>query len=220
MVVYETINKINGKRYIGKDKHNDPRYIGSGHILAKAIKKYGKDNFFKTILETCTSEEELNEKEIHWIKITNAQKSKMYYNVGPGGAGGDNFTNHPDKDLIRKKIKDNRATHIDKPHSESTKLNQKKAAVGRYTLNWFKAKYGEVTGVIKYEERNKFLKNRTSNVVDKNREKLDELIRNTSYALKDIYEHFKVHSSIIYRKLDQWYGCKNLKECRLKLNVN
>ena len=49
MVVYETINKINGKRYIGKDKHNDLNYLGSGRILQKAIKKYGKDKILNEV---------------------------------------------------------------------------------------------------------------------------------------------------------------------------
>jgi len=39
MIVYKTINKINGKLYIGQDVNNDPNYFGSGILLNKAIKK-------------------------------------------------------------------------------------------------------------------------------------------------------------------------------------
>jgi group I intron endonuclease len=160
MVVYETINKINGKRYIGKDKHNDPKYLGSGRLLQKAIKKYGKENFVKTILEYCSSEAELAEKERHWIQITNAQTSNLYYNIGEGGIGGDNITSNPNRDLFIQRVKLNRATHIEQPHSEETKENQRKAAIGRYTLEWFCSRYGDTVGKEKYEERNKKLKER------------------------------------------------------------
>ena len=44
MIIYMTINNINGKKYIGKDVKNNPKYLGSGFDLQKAIKKYGKEN--------------------------------------------------------------------------------------------------------------------------------------------------------------------------------
>jgi hypothetical protein len=160
MVIYETINLINGRRYIGKDKFNDPNYIGSGRILLRAIKKYGKDNFRKIILEQCNSEQELNEREKYWIQITNAQKSQKYYNIGTGGEGGDNFTYNPNKEIIRGHMKENRATHTKKPHTQTAKENQKLAAKGRYTLQWFQDRYGLEEGLAKYESRRQSLKNR------------------------------------------------------------
>jgi group I intron endonuclease len=164
MVIYETINKINGKRYIGKDKHNDPSYLGSGTLLNKAIKKYGKDNFIKTILEYCNSEEHMAECERHWIKLTNAQTSKLYYNIGEGGIGGDNISHNPKKDLFIKKMtkinNDPQYLRTTVGHDESTKENQRKAAKGRYTLPWFKERYGDENGERLYEERRWKLKNR------------------------------------------------------------
>lgn len=170
MIVYETINKVNGKRYIGKDKHNDPKYLGSGKLLQKAIKKYGKENFIKTILEYCSSEEELAEKEKYWIKLTNAQLSKLYYNIGEGGSGGDNITNNPNRDAFIKKMKlinnDPRYKRTKTGHSEETKENQQKAAIGRYTVEWFCNRYGDIVGKEKYEERNKRLKERNMKGAD------------------------------------------------------
>ena len=59
--VYETTNLINGKKYIGKRSCKCPieedKYIGSGTILKVAIKKYGKENFKKEILQICENEE-------------------------------------------------------------------------------------------------------------------------------------------------------------------
>lgn len=50
-VIYCTVNLINGNIYIGKDSHNNPSYLGSGRILHKAIRKYGKHNFKKFIID-------------------------------------------------------------------------------------------------------------------------------------------------------------------------
>ena len=164
MVIYETINLINGKRYIGKDTHNDNSYLGSGRILSKAIKKYGVENFKKVILESCNSIEELNDREKYWIKITNAQVSEMYYNVGAGGEGGDNITHNPNRDKFIKKMteinNDLQYTRTRNGHKDSTKENQKLAAKGRFTLIWFKERYGDDDGAQKYETRRQALKNR------------------------------------------------------------
>lgn len=42
MIIYKTTNLINNKIYIGQDKNNNPKYLGSGDLLKKAIKKYEK----------------------------------------------------------------------------------------------------------------------------------------------------------------------------------
>jgi group I intron endonuclease len=94
MVIYKTTNLINGKIYIGQDKNNDPTYYGSGTILKKAIKKYGKENFKKEILENCHSSEELNDKEIFWIKETNATNKLIGYNISDGSKEGDRRIGH------------------------------------------------------------------------------------------------------------------------------
>ena len=49
--IYLTTNKINGMKYIGKHYGElDDSYLGSGKILKRAIEKYGKENFEKSIL--------------------------------------------------------------------------------------------------------------------------------------------------------------------------
>ena len=50
--VYITTNKINNRFYIGTHVSENPldAYLGSGKLLIKAIKKYGKENFNKSIL--------------------------------------------------------------------------------------------------------------------------------------------------------------------------
>jgi len=87
MIVYKTTNLKNNKIYIGKDMFNNPKYIGSGVILKKAIKKYGKDNFKKEIIQECSTKKELWESEIYWIEYYDSRNRKIGYNIAKGGQG-------------------------------------------------------------------------------------------------------------------------------------
>lgn len=87
MVVYLTTNLINNKKYIGKDSNNNPNYFGSGTLLLEDIKKYGKENFKKEILEYCNTDEELTLRESYFIKKYKAVKSPDFYNLVDFSAG-------------------------------------------------------------------------------------------------------------------------------------
>ena len=223
MIIYETLNKINGKRYIGKDKHNNPNYLGSGKILNKAIKKYGRENFIKTILEYCDSEDHMAERERHWIKITEAQRLDTYYNIGPGGNGGDNITNNSIRDEFIKKMKIiNNQPRINTKHSEQTKQNQRKAAQGRYTLNWFRVKYGHEDGERRYTERNLSLSERKLKGknnpawVDISKEQLLNLIK-LNKTQNEILNILSI-SEVCYRnKLELYWGTRSLKEVKRQI---
>lgn len=89
MKIFMVENLVNGKKYIGKQVNDKPSYMGSGIILKAAIKKYGKENFRKEILEYCNTKEELNAREIYWIDRYDAVNSDMFYNLALGGQGGD-----------------------------------------------------------------------------------------------------------------------------------
>jgi group I intron endonuclease len=81
MIIYLTTNTINNKKYVGKDSHNNPKYLGSGVLLLEDIKKYGKSKFNKEILEYCNNDEELALRESYWIKYYGAIKSDLFYNL-------------------------------------------------------------------------------------------------------------------------------------------
>ena len=100
MIIYKTTNLITGNFYIGQDSKNNPLYLGSGLLLNKSIKKYGKENFQKEIIEYCTTKDQLNIQEIFWIS-----KLNPIYNIAKGGNGGDTISNHPNYDLIIEKLK-------------------------------------------------------------------------------------------------------------------
>ena len=82
--IYITTNLINGKRYIGQRKFSDgwTTYLGSGKRFKQALKKYGRKNFVRSIVDIGYSREELNTKEIDLIKLL--EKTKY----GKDGMGG------------------------------------------------------------------------------------------------------------------------------------
>lgn len=90
MLIYCTTNLIDNCKYIGKQQDESKYYyLGSGLHLTRAIKKYGKDNFKKEILiKGIETREELNQIEVYLIAYYGAIKSKDYYNIAPGGDGG------------------------------------------------------------------------------------------------------------------------------------
>lgn len=94
--VYIITNTINGKKYIGQRKWKYPNkednYMGSGTLLFQSYKKYGKENFNKTIIDWANSKEELDKKEQYWIKLYNATESEEFYNIIGGGTGGETWS--------------------------------------------------------------------------------------------------------------------------------
>jgi hypothetical protein len=122
MVIYITKNLINGKKYIGKDSHNNPEYLGSGALLLEDIKKYGKENFKKEILEYC-AKENLGEREEYWINFFNAVKSKKFYNIRSQTSGWYNKDLNEEKyNYVINKIKQANIGKP-KPKSEEYKTN-------------------------------------------------------------------------------------------------
>ena len=88
MFIYITTNIVNGKKYIGMCTRDDRNYIGSGKLLKDAIKKYGKENFKRDIIEECCDFKTLCEREKYWIDYYDAVNSDDFYNLIDGGLGG------------------------------------------------------------------------------------------------------------------------------------
>ena len=104
-LVYKIINLVNGKIYIGAHRtyNKEDNYFGSGLLIKKAIKKYGKSNFLKEILFECSSEDEMFEKEMELVQI-----GTNFYNLRVGGRAG------PPIGYVKKKFG---------PHTEKSKKN-------------------------------------------------------------------------------------------------
>jgi len=94
MIIYKAINIFNNKIYIGqtkgklsrrKWKHFQDAFVEKYNSkFHRAIRKYGKENFKWEILCECKTIQELNEKEIFYIKKYNSF-SKNGYNLTTGG---------------------------------------------------------------------------------------------------------------------------------------
>lgn len=93
MFVYRTTNLINGKIYIGQHSTNDltDGYKGSGLLISKAFKKYGKINFQFDIIEFSESRESLDHLEKNLIKEQEALNNNIGYNLHQGGLGGSSY---------------------------------------------------------------------------------------------------------------------------------
>jgi group I intron endonuclease len=133
IIIYKTTNLINGKIYIGKDSHNNPNYIGSGKLIKYAIKKYGKENFTKEILEYCNTDN-IDEREIYWIKEFNSMNNG--YNISSGGQGGDPFKYNRNMKNISEKMsnshKGDKNSMYGKSHSDSSKIKMRNKKIGKY----------------------------------------------------------------------------------------
>lgn len=97
--IYCYTNKINNKKYVGQTnniarrikEHRsnsfNPKSVSYNNIIHKAIRKYGEESFDIEVLETLIdkSYEEVNEREIYWIKEKESLISQHGYNVLEGG---------------------------------------------------------------------------------------------------------------------------------------
>ena len=82
-LIYKTENLITADTYIGQTtRMSDTEYFGSGIIISRAIRKYGRENFEREILCYCKSQEDLDHKEKLYISLL-----KPSYNIGMGGSG-------------------------------------------------------------------------------------------------------------------------------------
>jgi group I intron endonuclease len=133
-IIYKTTNLINGKFYVGKDQNNNDRYLGSGLLLKKAIKKYGRENFLKEILEECLIEV-LDIKEMYWIDKLNAVSNG--YNLAEGGKGGNTRKGYSEEQMIEWKDKKSKAQmgkigHASGPRPTQSESLKKAHEAGKY----------------------------------------------------------------------------------------
>lgn len=114
--IYKITNLVNNKIYIGQvynksiedrfKRHCDGASSSSPSYLARAIHKYGKENFKVELIEECYSIPEINEREKYWIKYYNSTNSNIGYNLTIGGEGGNTYLckSKDELDKIKQKI--------------------------------------------------------------------------------------------------------------------
>ena len=104
--IYKITNLKNKKVYIGQHKklnnsltELDKSYWASGIKINNALNKYGYENFIREILCWCDSQEELNTKEIFYIKEYNSTDDNIGYNIVEGGCAGNLVEGYSEEEL-------------------------------------------------------------------------------------------------------------------------
>ena len=90
MYIYKITNQINDKIYVGQTirpiQQRFTRHINDAvnNVIdthfARAIRKYGPENFVIELIDVAETQSELNEKEQLWIHKLNATNSQYGYN--------------------------------------------------------------------------------------------------------------------------------------------
>ena len=118
MYIYKITNIINNKCYIGQTvrsidirwkRHvNDAMSNRLNTHLARAIRKYGSDNFIIETIDTANTQEELTQKEYYWIKELNTCKDGYNETESPYKSGGNTYQHKNVKEMqtIKNKIKE------------------------------------------------------------------------------------------------------------------
>lgn len=159
MIIYQILNTITGKKYIGcSTRYNSnaefqkSKYWGSGELLKKAIKKYGLKNFEKKVLlKNIFYETELDRYENLWIQKKNSIVPKGY-NLRTGGQK--HFQQHeetklkisqansnPTQETIEKMRKNNKGAgnpNFGNHHTEKWKEEASQRQRGEKHWNWGK----------------------------------------------------------------------------------
>ena len=109
--IYKIINKINGKYYLGSTKNFRKRKLrhlnelrkGVHHNihLQRAFVKYGEENFKFILIEKCTDIIDIEQGYLDTLDYTKC------YNISKTASGGFLIGNHPDKEKILAKAKEN-----------------------------------------------------------------------------------------------------------------
>lgn len=156
--VYLTTNLIDNKKYIGDHSTNNifDSYIGSGKYLKSAIKKYGRRNFRRDILEKFPTKKEAFEAQQKYISEYNTLVPNGY-NISPAGG----FQNSNGWSLdSRKKIS---KAHTGKIISAEIrkKMSESKIGIPHNGIIWNKdKKWGEETKIKMSKSAKKRLSNK------------------------------------------------------------
>lgn len=215
--VYLTTDLETNKIYIGQHKAEsfDTSYYGSGIIISKLIKKYGKDRFKCDMLEECFSAEQLNEREIYHIADKNSTDPEIGYNIATGGAFGDSgyhlgmlgkHQSDYQKECARR-AKSKPATTEAKAKMSASKLGNKNAAGGK-GMKFINKDYDKQKRVpeedIPYWESQGWSRGKCQKIKDNQREAYKKKYSNGTYITDGINSKFVDYSELDRYLQDGW----------------
>ena len=117
MWIYKITNIINNKIYIGQTirpiearfrRHiNDAINNKLDTHFARAIRKYGAENFVCKVIDTATNQDELNKKERYWIQYYNSVKDGYNETDAINKCGGNTYQSKTEEEMevIKEKIR-------------------------------------------------------------------------------------------------------------------
>ncbi len=147
--IYLITNIINGKVYVGLHVGNyDKYYYGSGKIIKKALKKYGKENFTREILIWCNDKISLDYCENFWINVFDSKKHTIGYNIMSGGKSGGK---HSDESKQKMRESTTGMKHTDEA---KRKISESKIGIPR-SEECIRKRIEKIKGVKHSEEHNK-----------------------------------------------------------------
>lgn len=161
--VYITTNIKNGKQYVGSHSTNniDDNYLGTGRYFLRAVKKEGKENFKREILQICENILEARELEGPAIEKYNTLYPNGY-NLSPKGGIGFKGATHSEETKRKQSEWQLGKTYIELYGHEKAahikeKQRQKKVGIstkrkGKGIKQELIEKYGFDEGIKRYEE--------------------------------------------------------------------
>lgn len=208
-LIYETKNIINQKIYVGyhATENLEDDYLGSGVAILRAIKKYGKENFKKTILFIFPSEIEALLKEAEIVDYDFIMREDTY-NFKLGGEGG--WSHIPrlikeDKDF-RKKMYSKISESLKKAYKDGKILGWKS-----YTAeNGFKGKTHSKETKIKISMNN----GRKLSIEDEQNRIIDflnEIEKNKAGVISNLAKKWKISHTSVRRFLEGRIKGKTIK---------
>lgn len=185
-IIYFLKNKINNKVYVGQTWRTLDERMKSGYVgcpkIHRAIKKYGKNNFYYELITFCFTQEAADKIEINFIEKYDSIKNG--YNVCMGGSGVMKGRKHTPESLAK-------IGKASKNISDETRLKRSLASTGE--RNGFYGKKHSKESIAKISGEN----NHGAKLNDEKVIEINKLLDDGNLTLDKIGKMFNVSRSII-----------------------